>query len=116
MSDMSDMALDLTEGALQALETRTIQRDGMLAIPAQAVSPSEGAQFHAEALRLVAYQRHFEYMIWSVLGNSRNNLLGHVILLPSAGGIGGNTVSLIDSLPVHILHYTMLKMVFNIIP
>ena len=65
---MSDMALDLTEGALQALETRTIQRDGMLAIPAQAVSPSEGAQFHAEALRLVAYQRHFEYMIWSVWG------------------------------------------------
>jgi hypothetical protein len=113
---VSDIALDLTEGALQALETRTIQRDGMLAIPTQTVSPSEGAQFHTEALRLVAYQRHFEHMIWSVLGNSRNNLLGHVILPPSAGGIGGNTVCLIDSLPVCLLHYTVLKMVFNIIP
>jgi hypothetical protein len=49
------MALDLTEDALQALETRPIQRDRMLAIPAQAVSPSERAQFHAGALRRVVY-------------------------------------------------------------
>ena len=60
---MSDLALDLTEGALQALKTRTIKRDCMLAIPAQAVSPSEGAQFHAGALHLVVYEHHFEHMI-----------------------------------------------------
>jgi hypothetical protein len=60
---VSDMALDLTEGALQALETGTIQRDCMLAIPAQAVSPSEGAQFHSRALRLVVYEHHFEHMV-----------------------------------------------------
>jgi hypothetical protein len=82
------MALDLAEGALQALETRTIERNCMLAIPAQAVSPSEGTQLHLEALCLVADQCHFEHMVWSILGNSRNNLLGHVILLPSAGGMG----------------------------
>ena len=52
---MSDMALKLTEGALQALETRTIQRDGMLTIPAQAISPSEGVQLHSGALCLVIY-------------------------------------------------------------
>jgi len=57
------MALDLTEGALQALQTGTIQRDCMLAIPAQAVSPSEGAQFHSGALRLVVYEHHFEHMV-----------------------------------------------------
>jgi len=57
------MAFDLAEGALQALQTRTIKRDCMLAIPAQAVSPSEGAQFHAGALRLVIYEHHFEHMV-----------------------------------------------------
>jgi hypothetical protein len=57
------MAFDLAEGALQALKTRTIKRDCMLAIPAQAVSPSEGAQFHAGALRLVIYAYHFEHMV-----------------------------------------------------
>jgi hypothetical protein len=57
------MALDLTEGALQALQTRTIERDCMLAIPAQAVSPSEGAQFHAGALRLVVDEHYFEHMV-----------------------------------------------------
>jgi hypothetical protein len=54
----------------------------MLAIPAQAVSPGESAQFHSGALRRVVYQDYFEHMIWSVLGNSRNNLLVHVVLLP----------------------------------
>jgi hypothetical protein len=49
------MALDLTEDALQALETRLIQGNRMLAIPAQAVSPSERAQFHVGALRWVVY-------------------------------------------------------------
>jgi len=62
-SSVSDLTLDLTEGALQALETPTIQRDGMLAIPAQAVSPSEGVQFHAGALCLVVYEHNFEQMI-----------------------------------------------------
>jgi hypothetical protein len=57
------MALELPESVLQALETRTIQRDGMLTIPAQAVSPSEGAQFDAEALCLVTEQRYFEHMV-----------------------------------------------------
>jgi hypothetical protein len=54
----------------------------MLAIPAQAVSPSESAQFHSGALRWVVYQGYFEHMIWNALGNSRNNLLVHVVLLP----------------------------------
>jgi hypothetical protein len=57
------MAFDLTEGALQALETGTIERDCMLAIPAHAISPSEGAQFHAGALRLVVYEHHLEHMV-----------------------------------------------------
>jgi len=57
------MAFDLTKGALQALKTRTIQRDCMLAIPAQAVSPSEGAQLHSGALPLVVYEHHFEHMV-----------------------------------------------------
>jgi hypothetical protein len=57
------MAFDLAEGALQALKTRPIKRDCMLAIPAQAVSPSEGAQFHAGALCLVIYEHHFEHMV-----------------------------------------------------
>jgi len=57
------MAFDLTESALQALKTRTIKRDCMLAIPAQTVSPSEGAQFHAGALCLVVYEHYFEHMV-----------------------------------------------------
>jgi hypothetical protein len=76
------MTLDLTEGALQVLEILPIQRDSMLAIPAQAVSPGERAQFHAGTLRRVVYECYFEHMIWSALGNSRNNFLVHVVLLP----------------------------------
>jgi hypothetical protein len=35
----------------------------MLAIPAQAVSPSKSAQFHPWALRRVVYESYFEHMI-----------------------------------------------------
>jgi hypothetical protein len=57
------MAFELTKDALQALETRPIQRDCMLAIPAQAVSPSESAQLHSGALRRAVYKYYFEHML-----------------------------------------------------
>jgi hypothetical protein len=60
---VSNITLNLTEDALQALETRPIQRDRMLAIPAQAVPPSESAQLHSGALRRVVYECYFKHML-----------------------------------------------------